>query len=74
MRCIAGFALFVILYFSSCTILAGAARHYGGHANEVEVVRKYHALVAVGCGAVSLFLCYLPTLMAKKNNDDVWQG
>ncbi len=67
MRCIAGLALFLALYVSSCTILGGVVRtNYGGIAG-AEAVRKYHALVAVGAGAVSLAICVLPGILLKKS-------
>ena len=65
MRCVIGFVLFVVLYFGSCTTLGEIVRKTSGRAAEAEVLRKYHALVAVGAGIVSLFCCSVPTLLAK---------
>jgi hypothetical protein len=65
MRCVLGLVLFVVLYFGSCTILGGIFRKTSGRAAEVEVLRTYHALVAVGAGVVSLFCCGVPTLLAR---------
>jgi hypothetical protein len=65
MRCVLGFVLFVVLYFGSCTTLGEIVRKTSGRAAEVEVLRKYHALVAVGAGIVTLFCCSVPTLLAR---------
>jgi hypothetical protein len=65
MRCVLGFVLFVVLYFGSCTTLGGIVRQTSGRAAEVEVLRKYHALVAVGAGVISLFCCSVPTLLER---------
>jgi len=70
MRCVLGFVLFVVLYFGSCTILGGIVRKTSGQAAEVEVVRKYHALVAVGAGVVTLFCCSVPTLLARASQSE----
>jgi hypothetical protein len=63
MRCIAGLALFLALYFGSCTILAGAVRSSSGPRVGAEALRKYHALVAVGAGAVYLAVCTVPGVL-----------
>jgi hypothetical protein len=57
MRCVLGFVLFVVLYFGSCTTLGEIVRKTSGRAAEAEVLRKYHALVAVGAGVFTLFCC-----------------
>jgi len=78
MRCIVGVVLFLILYFGGCAVLGGVAGAIAGandprHAKSVgrvagaNAVTKYHALVAVGAGAVSLLACCLPTLLVKMN-------
>jgi hypothetical protein len=69
MRCVAGFALFVILYFSSCTILRGAVERTSGPWAAADAVRKYHALVAVAAGAVSLTACVLPGVLLRKSRE-----
>lgn len=73
MRCIAGLALFLALYFSSCTILAGVVRNTSGAAAGAEALRKNHALLAVGAGAVSLVACSLPGILAKKSREAEWR-
>jgi ATP/ADP translocase len=73
MRCIAGLALFIALYFSSCTILAGVFRNTSGAAASAEELRKYHALLAVGAGAMSLVACTLPGILAKKSREAEWR-
>jgi hypothetical protein len=65
MRCVLGFVLFVVLYFGSCAILDGIVRKTSGRAAAVEVIRKYHALVAVGAGIVTLLCCSVPTLLER---------
>lgn len=81
MRCIAGFVVFVALYFSSCIILGGVARTISlAHGNspsvargmEFEAKRKWHALVAVGAGAASIFICCLPSILQKRCKQDEW--
>jgi len=65
MRCIIGLVLFVVLYLGSCALLGEAVtamtlrsgQAYSQKAAKLagtEAVRKYHALVAVGAGAVTL--------------------
>jgi hypothetical protein len=70
MRCVAGFVLFVVLYFGSCAVLDGIVRKTSGRAAAVEALRKYHALVAVGAGVVSLFCCSLPTLLLRASQSE----
>jgi hypothetical protein len=65
MRCVIGFVLFVVLYFGSCSILGAVVRKTSGPSASAEALRKYHALVAVGAGAVSLLACSLPTMLAR---------
>jgi hypothetical protein len=65
MRCVLGFVLFVVLYFGSCTILGGIVRKTSGRAAEADVLRQYHALVAVGAGVVTLLGCSVPTLLER---------
>jgi hypothetical protein len=69
MRCLAGFALFVILYFSSCTILRGAVDRASGPWAAADALRKYHALLAVAAGAVSLTACVLPGVLLRKSRE-----
>jgi hypothetical protein len=81
MRCIAGFVLFVALYFPSCIILGGIVRTVSisngnspsvARAAEANAITKWHALVAVGAGATAFFFCSLPTLLAKRCKQDEW--
>jgi hypothetical protein len=87
MRCLAGFALFIVLYLGGCALLAGVSggmavgngsrnSQWLGRVSKVPVVKKYHALVAVGAGAASLLACSLPTLLARKSRSqhDEWYG
>jgi hypothetical protein len=74
MRCIAGIVMFLVLYFSLCTIIGGAAQQWYGPRTKAEVLRKYHAAVAVGCGVVTLFACALPSILAKHCKDDEWMA
>jgi len=71
MRCFVGFALFVVLYFGSCMLLGEVVRKTSGRAAQAEVLRKYHALVAVGCGVVTLLCCSVPTLLARAAQSDL---
>ena len=70
MRCIIGFALFVALYFGSCKVLGEATRRAAGPLAQAHVLKKYRALVAVGAGGVSLFICSLPTLVSRSRDID----
>ena len=70
MRCVLGFVLFVLLYFGSCTTLGEIVRQNSGPAAEVEVLRKYHALVAVGVGVVTLLCCSVPTLLERASRSE----
>ena len=65
MRCVLGLVLFVVLYFGSCTILAEIVNKTSGRAAKIEALRKYHALVAVGAGVVTLLCCSVPTLLER---------
>jgi hypothetical protein len=78
MRCIVGVVLFLVLYFGGCAVLGGVAGAIAGandprHAKSVgrvagaNAVTKYHALVAVGAGTLSILCCCLPTLLVKMN-------
>lgn len=71
MRCVLGLVLFVVVYFGSCTILGGIVRKTSGPAAQVEVLRKYHALIAVGAGVVSLFCCSVPTLLERASRREL---
>ena len=73
MRCIARLALFIAVYVSSCTILSGAVRRGYGPGAAAEALRKYHALIAVACGVVSLGACNLPRILAKKSQEAEWR-
>jgi hypothetical protein len=73
MRCIAGVALFLALYFGSCTTLAGVVRTNSGREASAEALRKYHALIAVGAGVTSFALCCLPRILAKKSQEAEWR-
>jgi hypothetical protein len=73
MRCVAGLALFVVLYFGSCTILSGIVRNSSGPWEAAEALRKYHALVAVAAGAVSLGACMLPGYLLRKSQEAEWR-
>jgi hypothetical protein len=73
MRCVAGLALFLALYFSSCNILSGAVRSNSGPTAAAEALRKYHAAIAVAAGVVSLTLCCLPGVLARKSQEAEWR-
>jgi hypothetical protein len=73
MRCIAGLALFLALYFSSCTILSGAVRTNSGRAAAAEALRKYHAPIAVAAGLISFAVCSLPGILARKSQEAEWR-
>jgi hypothetical protein len=70
MRCVAGFVLFVTLYFSSCIMLDGIVRKTSGRVAAAEALRKYHALIAVGAGVVTLLCCSVPTLLARASQSE----
>ena len=70
MRCVAGFVLLVVLYFCSCIMLDGIVRKTSGQRAAAEALRKYHALVAVGAGVVTLFACSVPTLLARASRSE----
>ena len=72
MRCFIGFALFLVLYFGSCTTLKAVTTKASGPWAAGEVLRKYHAAVAVGAGAVTLLVCSLPTLLSRPRYSDEW--
>ena len=63
-----GFVLFVVLYFGSCIILGEIVQKKSGRAAKAEALRKYHALVAVGAGVVTLLCCSVPTLLEKASH------
>jgi hypothetical protein len=73
MRCVAGLALFLALYFSSCTILSGAVRSNSGPSAAAETLRKYHAAIAVVAGATSFAVCSLPGILARKSQQAEWR-
>ncbi|HVU85727.1 MAG TPA: hypothetical protein VHD36_00275 [Pirellulales bacterium] len=84
MRCIAGVVLFVVLYFGSCWLLGEAVRittirndprhsAWAGQSAKAAVLKKYHALVAVGAGLVSIAGCALPTILANRRHDEWYQ-
>lgn len=70
MRCLVGLVLFVVLYLGSCSLLHKIVSKTSGRAAAAEALRKYHALVAVGVGAFTLFCCSVPTLLAKAAQRD----
>jgi hypothetical protein len=83
MRCVIGVVLFVVLYFGSCKLLGEivSARSSANNPRQsqkaarsagAKAVTKYHALVAVGAGAVSLLACSLPWLIGKMQQRDDW--
>lgn len=83
MRCIVGIVLFLVLYFGSCNLLGEIVRTVAirnnpqhsvsvGRAAQANALRKYHALVAVGAGAVTILGCSLPTLLMRKTEFDPW--
>ena len=85
MRCVVGIALFLILYVGSCSLLGETVRittirndprHSAmtGRMAKADVLRKYHALVAVGAGAASILACGLPALFARRSRHDEWYG
>ena len=87
MRCVIGLVLFVVLYFGSCHVTgevigawtlhnqqgysATGARELGS-----QFVGKYHALIAVGAGMVTLLACSLPTMLLRKSEREAeaWTG
>ena len=80
MRCVVGFTLFCVLYFGSCKALGIVAGLRGApnsksaqQAIGARVVTKYHALVAVGAGAVALGACCVPSLLVKLNGRNEWE-
>ena len=86
MRCLLGFVMFVVLYFGSCSVLGEVVAamtlksgqgysERGAQKVGKEFVYKYHAVVAVATGIVTLLTCCLPTLAAKmsEREADAWQ-
>ncbi len=84
MRCITGVALFLVLYFGSCwllgeivrtTAIRNDPRHstWAGQSAKADVLKKYHALVAVGAGVASIAGCALPTVLANRRHDEWYQ-
>jgi hypothetical protein len=84
MRCLAGVAVFLALYFGSCwllgeivraTVIARDPRHSvaAGQMAKANVLKEYHALVAIGAGAVSILGCALPTILANRRRDEWYQ-
>jgi hypothetical protein len=74
MRCFIGFALFLVLFFGSCATLKAVTTKTSGPLAAAEVLRKYHAAVAVGAGAATLLLCSLPTLLSRPRYPEEWYG
>ncbi len=86
MRCIVGLVLFLFLYFGSCKLLreiagAMAVANDPAHSQRVgravgaRAVKKYHALVAVGAGAVAFLSFSLPVLLVRsseRNEESAW--
>jgi hypothetical protein len=84
MRCLIGMTLFLVLYFGSCKLLgeivctatiANDPRHSAtnGRIAKADFLKKYHALIAVGAGAVALLGCGLPALLATRSRREPWQ-
>jgi hypothetical protein len=84
MRCIAGIVVFIVLYFGSCWLLgemaqAVAIRNDPGHSvfagrqAKADVLKRYHALVAVGAGTVTILGCALPTILASRRHEEWYQ-
>jgi hypothetical protein len=67
MRCVAGLVLFFVLYICLCTILRGYVQNTYGELAAADVIRKYHALVAVAAGAASLGACILPGVLLRRS-------
>ena len=66
MRCLAGFVMFVVLYFGSCKVL----QQVMGKA----FITKWHALVAVIVGVITLIACALPTVLLKMSErNEEWR-
>ena len=83
MRCVIGVVLFLVLYFGSCKLLGEitSARAIANNPRQsqrasraagAKVVTKYHALVAVGAGVVTIFACSLPWLLARMSRRNEW--
>jgi hypothetical protein len=84
MRCLVGLVLFLVLYFGSCRVIGevvaamtlrsgqGYSRR-GAELAAFEFVHTYHALIAVGAGALTLLACSLPTLLLKMGQREEWQ-
>jgi len=51
-------------------MLDGIVRKTKGRMAAAEAIRKYHALVAVGCGVFTLFCCSVPTLLARASQSE----
>ncbi len=66
MRCVAGFVSFVVLYFGSCKVL--------GDVMGKAFISKWHALVAVIVGVITLVACALPTVLLKMSErNEEWR-
>jgi hypothetical protein len=83
-RCIAGIVLFLVLYFGSCwflgevvraTTIRNDPRHSAsaGQRAKADVLKRYHALVAVAAGIVTIAGCALPTTLANRRHDEWYQ-
>ncbi len=84
MRCIVGVVLFGVLYFGSCALLgeivrARAVTNHPLHSQKVgtktraRVLKKYHALVAVGAGVVTIVGCSLPSVLLRMSERSEWR-
>ena len=68
MRCLAGFVIFVVLYFGSCHLLGVIVAKNAIDNPELaafNAVNKYHAILEGGSGLIAICACCLPTLLAK---------
>lgn len=85
MRCIFGVVMFIGLYFGSCWLLGEVTqkvaisrdvRHSvsAGRMAKRDVLKRYHALVAVGCGLTTILACALPSLLSNRRAPEEWYG
>src|SRR5687768_20711 len=83
MRCIIGLVLFLVLYFGTCSqlddIVAGVLQLNDPNYSRAAamsvgagVVKKYHAVVAVVVGLVTLLGCALPSLLSGRSEAEAW--
>lgn len=87
MRCVFGLVLCVVLCYCGLQTLGAVATamaaadnpHLSQRAAEAagwKVVEKYHAVVYVASGLITLAVCSLPTLLARRsgfNKDEAWR-